>query len=96
MDLNRELRSAIGTGNVRLGTSQCREAVAAGKAKLVLLAHNCPAAAVEEIEQGEVPVYRFDGTNADLGVACGKPFGISAVTVLDGGNSEILGLRTAL
>ena len=46
MALNRELRSAIGTGNVRLGASQCREAVAAGKAKLVLLACTCPAAAV--------------------------------------------------
>ena len=95
MDLNRELRSAIGTGNVRLGTSQCREAVAAGKAKLVLLACNCPTAVVEEIERGEVPTYHFDGTNSDLGVACGKPFGISAVTILDGGSSEILGLRAS-
>ena len=96
MDINRELHSAIGTGNVQLGTSQCREAVAAGKAKLVLLARNCPAAAVEDIERGEVPVYHFDGTNADLGIACGKPFGISAVTILDGGNSEILGLCATL
>ena len=96
MDLNRELRSAIGTGNVRLGTSQCREAVAAGKAKMVLLARNCPASAVKEIERGEVPVYHFDGTNADLGIACGKPFGVSAVAILDGGSSEILGLRVSL
>ena len=96
MDLNRELRSAISTGSVWLGASQCREAVASGKAKLVLLARNCPAAVVAEIEQGEVPVYKFDGTNSDLGVACGKPFGISAVTILEGGSSEILGLRAGL
>ena len=95
MDLNRELRSAINTGNVWLGANQCREAVAAGKARLVLLACNCPTAVVEEIERGEVPTYHFDGTNSDLGVACGKPFGISAVTILDGGSSEILGLRAS-
>ena len=95
MDLNRELRSASGPGNGRRGTSQCREAVAAGKARLVLLACNCPTAVVEEIERGEVPTYHFDGTNSDLGVACGKPFGISAVTILDGGSSEILGLRAS-
>ena len=36
--------------------------------------------------------FNFDGTNFDLGAACGKPFAISMLTVISAGDSKILDL----
>jgi large subunit ribosomal protein L30e len=33
---------------------------------------------------------KYPGMGVDLGVACGKPFSISALAVLEPGDSEIL------
>jgi len=96
MDLNKALRKAIATGEVDLGANQCREAVASGEAQLVILASNCPSGVRETVLEAEADVYQFDGTNSDLGAACGKPFPISAVTIIEGGNSEILRLKPNL
>jgi len=93
MDLNKALRKAIATGEVDLGSNQCREAVVSGEARLVILASNCPSGVRETVLEAEADVYQFDGTNSDLGAACGKPFPISAVTIIEGGNSEILRLK---
>ena len=96
MDLNKALRKAIATGEVDLGANQCREAVANGEARLVILASNCPSGVRETVLEAETDVYQFDGTNSDLGASCGKPFPISAVTIIEGGNSEILRLKPNL
>jgi len=32
--------------------------------------------------------------NRELGIACGKPFSVSTLTVLDAGNSDLLSLET--
>ncbi|MAH17079.1 MAG: 50S ribosomal protein L30e [Euryarchaeota archaeon] len=96
MDLNKALRKAIATGEVNLGANQCCEAVTSDGARLVILANNCPAGVREAVLEAETDVYQFDGTNSDLGAACGKPFPVSAVTVLEGGSSEILRLKPNL
>lgn len=96
MDLNKALRKAIATGTVKLGANQCSEAVASDEAQLVILANNCPARVRETVLKAETDVYQFDGTNSDLGAACGKPFPVSAVTIMEGGSSEILSLRSGL
>ena len=30
----------------------------------------------------------------ELGIACGKPFAVSTITIIDGGDSDILSLNT--
>ena len=47
MDINKSLRLAIDSGEVHVGSKQACKAVEAGKAKLVIIASNCPDDAAE-------------------------------------------------
>ena len=90
IDEARALKLAVDTGKVWLGAKRVRQAVAAKRAKLVVLAANAPEATMAGL--AGVKVHRFAGTNAELGAACGKPFSVSALVVLDPGDSNILSL----
>ena len=93
MDLNKSLRVAIDTGNVFVGSKQACKAIDSGTAKLIILASNCPKGTVDVADGGKIPVYSFDGNNAVLGAACGKPFPVSAIAIVDGGKSDVLNLK---
>ena len=90
IDEARALKVAVETGEVWLGAQRVRKAVAAKRAKLVVVASNAPPDALGGI--AGVKVHTFPGTNADLGAACGKPFSVSTLAVLDPGDSNILSL----
>lgn len=90
MDINKELRLAISTGKVYFGLEQTRKAIEAKKAKLVIVSSNCPDKRLKRMRK--VKVYKFNGTNPELGAACGKPFSISVLTILDPGQSNVLSL----
>tara|TARA_B100000959_G_scaffold280459_1_gene342335 strand:+ start:1507 stop:1794 length:288 start_codon:yes stop_codon:yes gene_type:complete len=93
MDLNKSLRLAIDTGKVSVGANQSSKAITSGSAKLVILSSNCPEETVAVAKNGETPVYSFGENNAVLGAACGKPFPVSIIAILDGGKSDILKLK---
>lgn len=38
------------------------------------------------------PVYIYRGNNVELGSACGKPFGVSVLAIVDEGKSNILNM----
>ncbi len=95
MDINRALRLAISTGEVNLGQEQALKAIENKQAKLLILANNCPRTILEEVRATKTPAYRYRGNNVELGAACGKPFSISTVTIIEEGNSEIMALRPA-
>ncbi|OGS48202.1 MAG: 50S ribosomal protein L30e [Euryarchaeota archaeon RBG_16_68_13] len=88
MDVPRALKVATDTGNVRFGVREVKKALRARSAKLVVVASNCPAADLGA--PGDVRVHRFEGTNVELGAACGVPFSVSALAVLGAGESNIL------
>lgn len=94
MDIQRSLRTVMGTGKVLIGADQTEKAVRGGEAKLVILASNSPAG--EGIRAAaasqQVPVFDFDGMGTQLGPACGKPFAISALAIVEPGESDILQL----
>ncbi|MHB8585808.1 MAG: 50S ribosomal protein L30e [Thermoplasmatota archaeon] len=96
MDINRALRSAAQTGKVLLGTRETIRAVKDKKAKLVVLADNTPKvdqdALMGAAKSSGVPVYKFQGTNQELGPACGKPFAVTMLGVLEAGESDVLAL----
>lgn len=94
MDLQRALRTAVATGKVHLGVHQAQKAAASGKARLVIYAKNCPdqEPLLQAAKAKNVPVHEFSGFGTELGPACGKPFAVSAVAVLDAGESDILQL----
>ncbi len=86
IDLVRALKVAVDTGEVRFGLRTVRQVAKAGKARLVVVASNCP----EELTGVGAKLLAFPGTNAELGAACGKPFSVSALAVVDPGDSNIL------
>lgn len=97
MGLSEEIRKAVETGKVILGTDKSIKALKLGQVKLVILAENCPEGVQGDVyyyaKLLEVPVRVFPGNSKELGVACGRPFTINVAAVLDPGESEILGPR---
>jgi large subunit ribosomal protein L30e len=95
MDLAHALKVALETGKVKIGLEESLDAAKAKKAKLLIVAKSCPDRILTtERTMGKVPIYHYDGSAVDLGQACGKPFPISAMAVLDAGSSAILTLQT--
>ena len=88
MDLNKALRAATKTGKLLFGATQAKKAIETKDAKMIIIASNSPNQELKE--QKDIPFIEFPGTNIELGAVCGKPFAISAVTVIEPGDSQIL------
>lgn len=88
IDVPRALRIATDTGDVRFGIKEVRKAVKGKAAKMVVLASNCPPEAIQGL--GDVKVFPFPGTNAELGASCGVPFSVAALAIVAPGESNIL------
>ena len=87
------------SGKVLFGARNAVKTAKVGRAKLMVVAANCPRAIREDIEYycrlSGLPVITYKGTGMDLGKACGKPFTVAALTVRELGDSEILKLAGA-
>ena len=95
MDLTRQLKIAMGSGNMLFGQKQTVNACAKGDARLIILAANCPQTWIDDIHarHPDVAMHRVMLVNRELGIACAKPFSISTICITDAGNSELLTLR---
>lgn len=93
MDFNTSLRRAMKTGKVILGQNETKDNIEQKKAQLVVIAANCPKEFVEYISgNDQVKTHTFPGSSVQLGRACGKPFMVSALAVVEAGESDILTL----
>ena len=96
IDVNKQIQIVLRTGKVALGAKEALESAKFAKAKLLILAANCPENERRDItyyaKQSSVPVHIYAGTSIDLGSACGKNFVVSALTIREPGDSEILKL----
>lgn len=94
MDLNRNIRIAVDTGKVAYGAESARKALLNKQAKLVIYAKNTPPKIKEDIlyyaKLSNVPTLEFPGSTSDLGAVCGRPHFISALTIFETGDSEIM------
>ena len=91
MDMNRSLRQVVQTGEVHFGVRQAKKALKSRKAQLIVVPENIPETTLEELRTiSKVPMVRFAGSNFELGTVCGKPFSVSALTVIEAGDSDIL------
>ncbi|MFH1200219.1 MAG: 50S ribosomal protein L30e [Candidatus Micrarchaeota archaeon] len=94
MDLNKSVRMVVDAGKAELGTERALKLALGGSAKLVVVAKNMARESRRDLEHycriAKVPVVEFDGTSIDLGTVCGKPFPVSALSVIDAGESGIL------
>ncbi|MBC7110491.1 MAG: large subunit ribosomal protein L30e [Archaeoglobi archaeon] len=92
VDVNRAIRTAMQTGKVVIGSKRTIKACEKGEAKLVIVASNCPEEIIERIKKTGVPIFYHVLPGIELGAACGKPFSIAAMAVIDEGDSNILGV----
>ncbi len=99
MDIAREIRKAIDTGKVILGTDKSMVALKSGEAKLVIYAANSKKDAVEDLlhyaSLASISTMEYKGTGVDLGMVCGKPFIVSMLTIISPGESLILSAEGA-
>ena len=96
MDFETSLRRAIKTGNVVHCQKSTKDCIENGKAQLVVVAKNCPEDVISFIaDKPEVFMYVYKGSSMQLGKACGRPHMVSALAVVDAGESDILNLKRA-
>jgi large subunit ribosomal protein L30e len=93
-DINKALASACKTGKVSFGANTALQNAKTGKAKMIVLASNCPKHIKEQIEYygeiSKVPVITYKGGSMDLAEICNKLFIISALSIRETGDSDIL------
>ncbi|HHO57179.1 MAG TPA: 50S ribosomal protein L30e [Thermoplasmatales archaeon] len=88
--ISKEILRTISTGKVIFGYKVAMKRV--DEIKAFIISRDCPhAREVMEIA-GDKPVYVFKGNNMELGNACGKPFGVSVLAILDEGKSNIMNM----
>jgi len=96
IDVDKAIATSVKTGKVLFGTNNAMRSVKQGRAKLILLASNCPHNVADDITHyakfSDVPVVIYKGSSIDLGVVCGKSFMVSALTIREPGDSDILKL----
>ena len=92
--MNSRLKLVMKSGKAILGYKESVKALRKGKAKLVLIASNCPRLRKSEVEYlcmlGKCDVHLYSGDNTAMGTACGKFYNCSVLTVTDPGDSDIL------
>ena len=94
IDIDKALASAVKTGKVSFGANTALLNAKTGKAKMIVLSSNCPKDIKEQVEYygeiSKVPVITYKGTSIDLAEVCSKLFIISAMSIRETGDSEIL------
>jgi len=99
IDVNKAIATTVRTGKVMFGANNAVKNAKIGKARLIIVAANCPQKIRGDIEYycklSDVPIVIYNGTSIDLGAVCGKPFMVSALTIREPGDSDILKLAEA-
>ena len=102
-DESKELNVAVKTGKTLLGMKSVIRELSLGELKLIVIANNAPKKVVDQISllnaclaDKQVPIFKSKNSSWDLGAACGKPFWISTVGILDEGDSSILKANSAM
>jgi len=94
IDIDKAVTTVVKTGKVSFGANSAIKNAKTGKVKLIILASNCPGNIREDIEYycklSKVPLIVYKGSSIDLAAVCGKPFLISAVSIREPGDSEVL------
>jgi large subunit ribosomal protein L30e len=99
IDVDKAIASAVKTGKIQFGANSALNGAKTKKAKLIIVASNCPQGIQKGIEYNcklsRIPVSIYKGNSLDLGAVCGKPFEVSALTIREPGDSDILKILEA-
>jgi large subunit ribosomal protein L30e len=99
IDVNKAIATTAKTGKIQFGANSALKSAKTRKAKLVILASNCPQRIREDIEYycklSKIPVSIYNSDSLDLGAVCGKLFEVSVLSVREAGDSNILKIAEA-
>jgi len=88
--IEKEIFRAVETGKVIFGSKMVIKKIK--EAKGVIISSDCiEKEKIMSIAESK-PVYVYSGNSLELGNVCGKPFGVSALAIIDEGKSSILSL----
>lgn len=94
IDIDKAIASVVKTGKLSFGANSVMQNAKTRKAKLIVLASNCPRNIRKDLEYycklSNIPLIVYKGSSTDLAALCGKPFIISALSIKEPGDSEIL------
>jgi len=94
--IDHELRLALSTGRVQLGSNTAERELRRGRARIVILSSNIPEEKADTMKRygnlADIPVLQHNKDSMDLGILCGKPYPVSALIINDPGDSRILDL----
>jgi large subunit ribosomal protein L30e len=94
IDLEKAIRMSVDTGKVEFGTKTCKSLAAHGKAKLVLIAGNCPSVLKKEVmdlcKNSGIPCKEVKYPSIELGSLAGRPYPVLMMAIIEPGDSEIL------
>jgi len=94
IDIDKAIATAVKTGKVSFGGNTALQNAKTGKGKMIILAANCPKDIKDQVEYygkiSKVPTMTYKGTSIDLAGVCNRLFIISALTIRETGDSEIL------
>jgi large subunit ribosomal protein L30e len=97
IDVDKAIATAVKTGKVLFGANAALQNAKTGKAKMIILASNCPKDIKEDIEYycklSKVPVMTYKGASMDLAAVCNRLFIITALSIRETGDSEILKVK---
>ncbi|KAF3637407.1 60S ribosomal protein L30 [Capsicum annuum] len=90
--INNRLALVMKSGKFTLGYKTVLKTIRSSKAKLVIIANNCPPIRKSEIEYyamlAKVGVHHYNGNNVDLGTACGKYYRVCCLSIIDPGAED--------
>lgn len=90
-EIEKTFKNMIKKGSVIFGFKQTTISIKEGKAKLVVIADNCPKKQelTTDAESKKIPVYNSKADGVELGYLCGVAYAVSTFAVLDDGGINI-------
>ena len=84
--INSSLQLVMKSGKYVLGYKQTLKMIRQGKAKLVILANNCPTLKKSEVEYYAMLAktgvhHHYSGNDIELGIACGKYYRVCTLAI---------------
>jgi len=94
VEVDKILKNTLKKGEIKIGTKETKQTVKNKKAKIVVIADNCPyAPEINELaKKNKIPIYNYESNSINLGYICGKAYAVSVFAVIDDGGSNILSL----
>ena len=91
VDIEKNFKNIVKKGKVVFGLKQTLSSLKDGKAKLIVIANNCPNGKelIKKSNNNKIPFYQTKSNSLELGSLCGKAYAVSTFSVLDDGGVNI-------